>query len=367
MKKINGAIKKIIVKLNIVNILSIPLYIFRIFPIKNNRILFENFTGKGYADSPKSIAENLINSNDDYELYWVIKDNKFKKEFPSKIKAIKLYSLKYFYIMATAKVWVSNSRFDQYVIKRKQQFYIQTWHGGLGMKKIEYDAEDKLSEYYKKVMKKDNKNMNLMVSNSDSCTELYRRSFRYTGDILEVGTPRNDVLINNKEELSKKARKLLNIDKDINILLYAPTFRLDYSKNPYDINFEKLKRVLENKTKNEWIILVKLHPRINNSDELLGKYKNYITDVTNYSDIQELICACDMLITDYSSTEMEAMIADKPVVIYANDVKDYIDERGFSLGFDEIPFKLTENNDELTNYIEKVNFDDIKKEYSIFM
>ena len=155
MKKINGAIKKIIVKLNIVNILSIPLYIFRIFPIKNNRILFENFTGKGYADSPKSIAENLINSNDDYELYWVIKDNKFKKEFPSKIKAIKLYSLKYFYIMATAKVWVSNSRFDQYVIKRKQQFYIQTWHGGLGMKKIEYDAEDKLSEYYKKVMKKD--------------------------------------------------------------------------------------------------------------------------------------------------------------------------------------------------------------------
>lgn len=367
MKKINGAIKKIIVKLNIVNILSIPLYIFRIFPIKNNRILFENFTGKGYADSPKSIAENLINSNDDYELYWVIKDNKFKKEFPSKIKAIKLYSLKYFYIMATAKVWVSNSRFDQYVIKRKQQFYIQTWHGGLGMKKIEYDAEDKLSEYYKKVMKKDNKNMNLMVSNSDFCTELYRRSFRYTGDILEVGTPRNDVLINNKEELSKKARKLLNIDKDINILLYAPTFRLDYSKNPYDINFEKLKRVLENKTKNEWIILVKLHPRINNSDELLGKYKNYITDVTNYSDIQELICACDMLITDYSSTEMEAMIADKPVVIYANDVKDYIDERGFSLGFDEIPFKLTENNDELTNYIEKVNFDDIKKEYSIFM
>ena len=59
-----------------------------------------------------------------------------------------------------------------------------------------------------------------------------------------------------------------------------------------------------------------------------------------------------MDITDYSSTEMEAMIAGKPVVIYANDIKDYTDERGFSLGFDEIPFKLTESNTELMNYIE---------------
>ena len=367
MNNIKKIIKDMIVKLNVVNILSIPLYIFRIFPIKNNRILFENFTGKGYADSPKSIAEKLIDSNDNYELYWVIKDNKLKNEFPPKINTIKLYSLKYFYILATAKVWVSNSRFDQYVVKRKKQFYIQTWHGGLGMKKIEYDAEDKLSEYYKKVMKKDNKNMNLMISNSKFCTELYRRAFRFKGDILEVGTPRNDVLINNKDELSKKARKKINIDKDTKILLYAPTFRLDYSKNPYDINFKELQKVLEIKTKEKWIILVKLHPRVNNSEELLGKYKSYINDVTSYSDIQELICACDMLITDYSSTEMEAMIADKPVVIYANDVKEYTDERGFSLGFDEIPFKITENNDELLNYIEKVNFDEIKKEYSIFM
>ncbi len=358
-------LKKIIVKLNIVDLLSIPLFIFRIFPIKKNRILFENFTGKGYGDSPKYIAEHLLKSNDKYELFWVFRKGT-KIKLPKGIFPIKLYSIKFFYIMATSKIWISNSRLDQYVVKRKDQFYIQTWHGGLGIKKIEYDVEDKMSEYYKKVMAKDNSNIDIMISNGKFCTELYKRGFKYKGKIVEVGTPRNDVLINDKTSLNNKVRKIFNINSDDKIILYAPTFRNNYEKNPYDINFKGIKEIYENKFKCKCHIIVKMHPRITNSENLINNSNVKMINATSYPDIQELICACDILITDYSSTMMEAMIANKPVIIYANDIDSYIDERGFYFKFEELPFPLAKNNDDLKSVFESLDLNKILSSYKNF-
>ena len=268
--------------------------------------------------------------------------------------------------MATSKIWISNSRLDQYVVKRKDQFYIQTWHGGLGIKKIEYDVEDKMSEYYKKVMAKDNSNIDIMISNGKFCTELYKKGFKYKGKIVEVGTPRNDVLINDKTSLNNKVRKIFNINSDDKIILYAPTFRNNYEKNPYDINFKGIKEIYENKFKCKCHIIVKMHPRITNSENLINNSNVKMINATSYPDIQELICACDILITDYSSTMMEAMIANKPVIIYANDIDSYIDERGFYFKFEELPFPLAKNNDDLKSVFESLDLNKILSSYKNF-
>ena len=53
-------IKKIIVRLNLLKIISLVLYIFRIFPIKKNKVCFINFSGKGYGDNPKYITEEIL-------------------------------------------------------------------------------------------------------------------------------------------------------------------------------------------------------------------------------------------------------------------------------------------------------------------
>ena len=226
-------IKKIIVRLNLLKIISLVLYIFRIFPIKKNKVCFINFSGKGYGDNPKYITEEILKENEDIEIVWFVKNiEKVKKEFPSRVRLVKIFSLRYLYELATAKVWVNNSRFDQFVIKRKGQYYIQTWHGGLALKKIEYDAADKMSEYYHKVMKNDNNLMDVMISNSKFCTEVYRRAFRFKGDIKEYGTPRNDFLLQKHDDTITKIRNFFDIKEDNKILLYAPTFRDKYLKNP---------------------------------------------------------------------------------------------------------------------------------------
>lgn len=357
-------IKNIIFDYNLVNIFSILCVICRVFKVKENKIVFSNFNGKGYGDSPKYIAEALIKKKDNCDMIWILEKNVSSENIPSNIRIVKKYSLRYFYELTTAKFWVANNRFPTFIRKRKQQIYIQTWHGGLALKKIEYDASDKLSKYYSRVIENDNLKIDYLLSNSIFCTNMYRNAFKYNGKILEIGTPRNDILVNKDMELKSKVVKKCNIDYNSKILLYAPTFRKSYVKNPYDIDFVKLKKILE-KNGEKWEILVRLHPNVKCIKEKMKNLKSCI-DVTNYDDIQELILACDMLITDYSSTMFEAMIANKSVFLYANDIENYVEERGFYFNFNELPFALAQSNEQLFNIINKFDFSDIESDYKNF-
>lgn len=356
MKKILETIKKIIK-----NSIVIPFYIFRIFRIKNNKIIFLNYYGKGYGDSCKYIAEELL-KNEEIKLVWSV--SKKSKDMPKRIKQVKYFSIQWIYEMVTAKCWINNSRFPSYVRKRKKQYYIQVWHGGLALKKIEFDAVN-LPKKYVKNMLNDNSMIDYMISNSTFCTNMYRKSFKYDGKILEYGTPRNDCLINKKNNLKEKAAKELQVTSYDKVLLYVPTFRTEYKKNPYDIDFEKIKKILEKKNSCSWKILVRLHPNIKNTKKYISS--NEIIDVSQYPDLQELICLADLVITDYSSTMFESMIANKPVILYANDIENYKKDRGLYFEFSDLPFPLMKNNEELFNYLKDEKIEKIIKEYNGFI
>ncbi len=357
-------IKSLVGRLGLANIVYLPIIFCWIFPIKNNRIIFQNFKGKGYSDSPKYIAEKLRQTKS-YDLYWITK-GKQDKTLPTDIKSVKIYSLKYFYILATSKIWISNVRFELFCAKRKKQFYIQTWHGGLALKKLEYDSIDNFNEYYKKVMKRDNKRTDIMVSNSDFCTKMYRKSFRYNGKIIVVGTPRNDVLVNDKQRLKEKVYSNYSLDQSINIALYAPTYRDDYSKKPYDIDLELLHQKLVKETGEKWVVFVKLHHFAQDYSKNLFKYNQHIKDATTYPDIQELICASSLVITDYSSVMFDSIISDRTILLYAKDIDDYANERGYYFKFEELPFPIVKNNEELGKLKIKDVLVDHKKKYEKF-
>lgn len=358
MKKI----KKIIVKLNLVNIISIFFYIFRIFPINNKKVIVVNYHGKGYGDSGKYIVEKLLNEKD-IIIFWALND--LNDEVPNKVKKVKFNSILYFFHLSTAKVWVNNARFPQFIRKRKNQYYIQTWHGCLALKKIEFDAYEKMTEYYKKWMIRDTKMTNLMISNSDFCNEMYKRAFRYDGEILKVGCPRNDILVSDNSKIRNKVYNYFKINKSEKILLYAPTFRNDFSNYPYDLNFNKIKKVLENNTGYKWKIMIRLHPIIKNSEKLIENMNDFI-NANNYHDMQELIIACDLLITDYSSTMFEAMISNKKVFLYIKDLEDYNDERGTYFDIKKLPFEYAKSSNDMIEKLKNINYINFEKKYKEF-
>jgi CDP-glycerol glycerophosphotransferase len=349
-------------------ILSLPFYFFRLFPIKKNKIICSNFYGKGYGDSPKYIIDELLKRDEKkYDIVWVVKDKSIT-DFPQEIRTVKINTLKYIYELATSKVWIFNCRKNMSVKKRKGQFYIQTWHGGIAFKKIEKDAKNKLDSNYIAQAKDDSKAIDLIISNGKFCSQMYRRAFWYDEpkEILECGTPRNDILINaDKEKIKKIVYDFYNFNEKDKVLIYAPTFRDVYVNNPYDIDFEKLREELNKKTNSNWRILIRLHPGEKNPERFI-KFSENVLNACEYKDIQELILASELLITDYSSTMFESMLANIGVILYANDIESYQNERGTYFTFEELPFKLTTNNEELMKVIRELDFGEIQKEYDKF-
>ena len=81
-----------------------------------------------------------------------------------------------------------------------------------------------------------------------------------------------------------------------------------------------------------------------------------IIDATDYSDIQDLLVACDCLITDYSSCIYDFMLSGRPAFTYATDVDKYDNDRGLYYSLTTTPFPIATNNDEMTKVISE--FDD---------
>lgn len=342
--------------------------IFRIFSIKKNKVVISNYYGKGYGDNAKYICDELLSKDSNVDIVWLC-NNINDKSIPENIRKVKFNSIKGLYELTTAHIWMDNCRKYSYIRKRKGQFYIQLWHGCLMLKKIEFDVEKQLGVYYSKNMKKDNEMIDLFISNSKYFNNRCRESFKYSGEILECGEPKDDILLSNYSKISDDFRKKNGL-KDKKIILYAPTFRLNYDKNPYDIDFESLYSAYK-KTGEDVVFLIRLHPNVK-EDRISIHYNDHIINMTNYPDMQDLLAASDILITDYSSIMFESMLIDKYVLLYANDIDTYIDDRGFYYSLNELPFPLTINNEELEkallnfkNFDAKI-YNEMKKEIGLF-
>ena len=330
---------------------------FRFFPIDSNKIVFCCYMGKGYGDNLKPICEELLNvENADFDIVWVLNKSNYNKDMPKGIRKVKYKSLRYLYELTTSKIWIDNSRKEFVPFKRKNQYYIQTWHAGLCLKKVEKDAELVLPKFYIRRAICDSKNADLFISNSLWETKLYNDSFWYNGRILEDGIPRNDILINSTKhvKIKQEVYKKFNINPNKRILLYAPTFRNDFSLNAYNLDFNEFLTYLNKTTKAEWTLLLKLHPNISEKSYGLNIPKDSI-DVSNYGDLYELMISSDMLITDYSSLMFDYGYLNKPLFLYASDVADYLNDRGFYFDYYKLPFPVATNTEELISVYNKYN------------
>lgn len=319
-------------------------FLFQIFPLEN-KVMVVNYYGKGYGDNAKYIVEKLLSKK--IKIIWAVKNKDI--QLPNGIKKVRINSIKYFYEIATSKIWIDNCRKPYYIKKRLNQYYIQTWHGAPALKKIERDAQHGLTKYYIESAQQDSKKIDVIISNSKWMTNLYKNSFWYKGDILEVGSPRNDIFYDKTLKLRDKIDKEYNT-KDKIIILYAPTFRKNYSLEKYNLNYHSLKKSFEEKYKKEVIFFIRLHPNISNKSKNIKK-EDYLFDVSSYDDTQELLYVSDILITDFSSLMFDFSLQNKPCFLYAEDLIEYKNDRDLYFDISELPFSFSQNVKEFKEQI----------------
>ena len=120
--------------------IMIIFYLPRVFPIKKNKVIATAFGGIRYCDNPKSMLEALLELVPDADIVW-IKGRGAEYELPEWIRTVHLWSKRWINQYATGPIWINNCLTPDFFRKRKDQLYIETWHGGLGIKKVFGDAE----------------------------------------------------------------------------------------------------------------------------------------------------------------------------------------------------------------------------------
>ncbi len=336
--------------------------------------IFESFNGRSYSDNPKALYLEMLQNKkfDNYNFIWCFKKpDKYKfLEKNKNTKIVKYNSMEYKKAYAKAKYWFTCSRLINYLKPKKNQVYVQCWHGTplkrLGAD-IKVDGQHVLNDtkVWTKKHVLDAERYSYLVSPSKFTTEKLKSAFKIkdTVNIIELGYPRNDSLFKYNLEDIEKIKEKLSLPKDKKIILYAPTWRDNQHKSSIGyiynlaINFDDLYE----KFSDEYIILFRTHYLISNKIDL-KKYSGFIYNVSTYQDINDLFIISDMILTDYSSVFVDYANLKRPMLFFMYDFDDYKNKmRDFYMDLDELPGPISKTQEELYFYIK--NPDEYWKEY----
>ena len=345
-------------------------YLLRVFPIKKNKVIATAFGGIRYGDNQKPILEALYELSPETDFVWV-KGRGAEYELPEWIRYVRFWTIRWLYEYATAKIWINNCLTPDYFRKRKGQLYVETWHGGLGIKKVFGDAQSEKSQRYKKQYERMANLADVFISNSDHLSAIYRHTLCYYGSIWKCGYPMNDILFTETPQITEKVKKALNIPTTNKILLYAPTHRDKFvtegrvDDSVFFSNFTDLRKILSLKFGGEWTILLRWHQ--SQMKMLSGTtIPSNVVNATPYPDMQELLMATDVMMSDYSSCIFDAAMRRIPCFIYASDYDEYKKYRGVYYEMEELPFPYAKNNDELEHNVKTFDMEDYLKKWDAF-
>lgn len=329
--------------------LRVLLLPFSLFPIRKERLVFVALTGGNgfeYSCNLRYLSDYIrSNYEERFDIYWMVSNPERYQDYETeKLHFCRHFRLKSFYWLLTAKVVVTSGSYAPWFPFRKGQYLINTWHGGGAYKRIENDKPD-ANWITRKRAQFCAENIDLFVSSCQMANEkLFRHAFLYEGEILECGMPRNDLLVRRETERpAKKVRERYGIPDDSKILLYAPTYR-NSTQNIFP-DFDPLWKILE-KNGEKWYVLYRAHRYSEQSAPYLVDNGRFL-DVSQHEDMQELLCAADMMITDYSSSIWDYSFLYRPCFLYTPDLEEYLEKTGFYVDIHEWPFSICENMDEL--------------------
>ncbi|MFC9325428.1 CDP-glycerol glycerophosphotransferase family protein [Kitasatospora sp. NPDC057015] len=314
-------------------------------------VLYDVFSGRGYCDSPRAVHAELARRGSAVEHLWAVYDA--QAVVPPGVRAVRTWSPEWYEALATSRYLVGNTHFPDFLERRPGQVVVQTWHGSM-LKRIAHDVDNPwlADRGYLEQLDRECPHWSLLVSPSAFATPILRRAFRFRGEILESGYPRNDVLARPDPAAVAEVRRRLGIPDGRRVVLYAPTWREDRQRDNGDgftldlrLDVEDARRRLGG----DHVLLVRPHAHVR--EPLPGAGDGFLYDVGDYPDVQELLLIADVLVTDYSSIMFDFAITGRPMLFFTYDLEHYRDTlRGFYFDFEaEAPGPLLRGSAELVD------------------
>lgn len=317
-----------------------------IVPVKKNRIYLSADRGSGIRCNPMYIYRYMRkNYPGEFEYVWQFDG----KSMESDTIYVKPGSVKDIFYMLTAKVLISNDGFGSFIPKRKNQLFINTWHGGGAYKKsgVNFISDQHPADL--KINQICGRQTDIFLSSSRKFSEAMTTAKMVPKKrFLECGMPRNDFLINGtSEDISGKVKRYFHLDPDVKIVLFAPTYRGEEQSATFisELDIKGCIGALKERFGGEWTFLMRKHHFVKEAS-----YDGCI-NASDYPDMQELLYAADVFITDYSSTIWDYSLTFKPGFLFTPDLDTYSQERNFYTDPSTWAFPLAKTNEELQELI----------------
>jgi CDP-glycerol glycerophosphotransferase len=298
---------------------------------RSGTVVFESNLGADFGDSPGAVHEAIRRRGLDVRTAWVVAG---KLEAPDGSASLQRLSFRYCWVMGRASLWVANQNQPSWMRRPGHAAYLQTWHG-TPLKRMLHDLDSIVGRDEGYVGRVDQmiSEWSLLLSQSPWATQRLRSAFRYQGEVLELGYPRNDVLLDGSaDERAAGVRKRLGLAGSKKVVVYAPTFRDDQRSGkhftfalPLDVQ-QMLDQVGD-----DYEIVVRLHPVVRGKVRLPDGVHNGGAGIS----MQDLLAAADVLVTDYSSVMFDYAVLGRPMVFFVPDLENYRDRlRGFYFDFE---------------------------------
>lgn len=305
-------------------------------PVKENRITFYS-ARRNELSGNFEFVYNKLKDDKNLDIQFLYNTNTFRFMTKQQIK-------EFAEACATSKVIVLDEYTPQIhlINLKKETKIIQLWHACGAFKTFGFSRLGKPMGSPQNTRM--HRSYDYVTVSSKYCKKCHSEGFGIaTDNVVPTGIARTDIFFDEeyKQNFRNEFYNKYPGFKDKKIILFAPTFRGDVKETAYypmdlfDIND------VCSELGDDYAVIIKHHPFITEKQEIPEKYADRVIDLSDNTEINDLLFVSDVIITDYSSLVFEASIVNVPMLFYAYDLEGYIKERDFYFDFkSNIPGKI---------------------------
>lgn len=325
-------------------------------------VFFESYEGRQVSCNPLAIDREIAVRFPEVQRYWSVTSE--RTEVPEGAVPLLVGGADWLAARRRARLIVVNDWLRFGFKRAAGQTVLQTWHGTmlkhLALTRPGSGLQTQIA------VRRESRRWSLMLSQNPHSTEQFRRSYDFRGEIIEQGYPRDDRLAralvdsaDGPERIGfvvQAARRALGVPEGPRVLAYVPTWR-ESSRGQASGRVDLLDvRELAAGLGDEWVVVVRGHTRTHAFGGYLGGGEGTVIDASRHPDVNNVILAADLIVTDYSSVMFDAAVARVPMLFFVPDLALYRDrERGFTFDFErEAPGPLLATRDEVVRHAQEL-------------
>ena len=310
-----------------------------------------------YSDNPYALYKYMLGhpAFADYRFVWYVDDahnmqivRVIQAENPAVVVPVSAFA-QWWYLLRAKYLIYSHSFYNDYYFRNKRK-RINLWHG-TGFKKVGIDNNEVPV------------NSDFLLTTNTTWQRYLAHSFELpVENVWVTGEPRTDLMFTATDFFS-----CMHIDPKAysSIGIWLPTFRkhilLDSLEGQYDETklagfcMEELSALDVFLQNIHGLLIIKLHVYDKLQQVTFPAFSNILVVRPEdfHCQLYPLLGATDYLITDYSSVSFDYDVLNRPMAFVLNDMKQYVDRRGF---YEEdienkLPGKIVNSLDDLIVFI----------------